>query len=135
METLDVCVGTNHSPAPAGGSGKDAPVSDGSVTEVNAFSRGSRKKSSGSGPLLVIVTGTVTGVPAVSTVPALCGRLLAVALTTVNETVPLNGSASSLPVTGSPKSAISVQVPGSGLSVEAVRPVLVVPVSGSWFWP
>src|SRR5260370_4929855 len=107
METLDVCVGTNHSPAPAGGSGKESPVSDGSVTEVNVFSRGSRKKSSGSGPLLVIVTGTVTGVPAVSTVLALCGRLLAVALTTLNETVPVNRSASSVPATGSADAAVS----------------------------
>src|SRR5262249_50414875 len=134
----DVSVGTITSSGPAdarGGSGKVLPVSDGSATDVKVSRRGSKKKSSGSGPLLVMVTGTVTAWPAGSTVRALCGRPGALALSTLNFTVPLNGSANSLPVTGPAKSAISVQVPGTGLSEVAVRPVLMLPVSGSWFWP
>ena len=67
--TLEVSVGTNQS----GGSpvsGRAAPVVWSSAGQRRLlavwFSRGSTKKSSGAAPLLVTVTGTVTGVPAAS---------------------------------------------------------------------
>ena len=75
------------------------------------------KKSSGAAPLLVIVTGTVTGAPAASVVPALSGSPAALALTSLNSMLPVNGWDTSSPTTGSAKSTMSVQVPATGLSV------------------
>src|SRR3984957_9046771 len=59
----DVSVGTSHSGSLVGGNGMVLAVSGASVSEVSVSSRGSMKKSSGSGPLLVTVTGIVTGFP------------------------------------------------------------------------
>ena len=110
-------------------------VSGASVSEALVASRGSMKKSSGSGPLLVTVTGIVTGLPAASVVWALSGSPAALALVALNLIDPVYGSASSLPTTGSVKATTRVQVPGVWSTVYAVSPVLAFPVSGSWFWP
>ena len=102
---------------PAAGPVRSSCASGASVSVVVVFSRGSMKKSSGAAPLLVMVTGTVTGVPAASFVPALSGSPAALDLTSLNAMLPVNGWDSSLPTTGSAKSTISVHVPGAGLSV------------------
>src|ERR1700722_11236827 len=83
------------------------------------FNRASTKYASGAAPVLVIVTGTVTGVPAARVVILLFGRPEAVTLTALNLMLPLKGWETSLPTTGSAKSTISVQVPGTGLRVYA----------------
>ena len=68
-------------------------------------------------PWLVTVTGTVTGVPAASLVPALSGSPAALTLTWLNWTLPVNGWEISSPTVGSANTTISVQVPGTGLRV------------------
>jgi hypothetical protein len=82
-----------------------------------ALRRGSTKKPSGAAPLLVIFTGTVTGVPAASFVPGLFGSPEALTLTSLNLMLPVNGSETSSPATGSVKATMRVQVPGTGLRV------------------
>ena len=81
---------------------------------VVVFSRGSTKKSSGAAPLLVIVTGTVTGVPAASFVLALFGRPVALTLTSLNLMLPVNGWEISLPPPArrSPRSASRCRATG-----------------------
>src|SRR5215470_6460924 len=118
-ETLDVCAGTRYN----GGtptSGSERPVSGGirgaSVTTALVFSRGSTKKSAAAAPLLVIFTVTLTGWPAVSLVLALLGSPVALALAWLNRMFPVYGWDTSLPTTGSAKSTISVQIPGTGFS-------------------
>ena len=99
----------------------------------SVLSLGSMKKSSGASPLFLIDTGTVTGFPAASVVEALSGRPSAEALVWLNTMSPVNGSASSFPCTGSAKSTISVQVPGTGSRVYAVSESPLAPFR--LFWP
>src|ERR1700690_2996402 len=118
-DTLDVSVGTSQNrPGPVYGSVSPlVGVSPASWMLADVFSRASTKKSSGAAPLLVIDTGTVTGVPAASVVLALSGRPDALTCTLLNLMLPVNGCESSVPATGSATSTASVQVPGTGLSV------------------
>ena len=89
------------------------------VMLVVEFNRASTKYASGAMPVLVIVTGTVTGVPAASTVLLLFGRPDSGDTHGVELDVAAEGLEISLPTTGSAKSTISVQVPGAGLRVYA----------------
>src|SRR5580700_11058166 len=119
---LDASVGTNQSgSAPV--SGRPTPLIwswPASVMLTDWLSRGSMKNSSGAAPLFLIVTGTVTGVPAFSVVEALSGSPGALALTLLNTTLPVYGWENSFPATGSMNATISVQVPGTGFRVYAV---------------
>ena len=98
--TADVSVGMTTSSGPVtrpAAARRCCPSATVSVTEVKVFRRGSKKKSSGSGPLLVIVTGTVTGCARGQHRPGAVRQAAALALETLNRTVPVNGSANSLP--------------------------------------
>src|SRR6202453_4134183 len=104
---LDVSLGTNHSGYWPMFGRVAVAVLDGSVGSVIVtvvFSRGSRNSSCGLTPLLVMVTGTVTAVPAVRVVAALSGRAGADALEALSTMSPLYGWNSSLPATGSANS-------------------------------
>src|SRR5579863_6478076 len=115
---LEVCVGTSHSGSPpVFGSVTLFEVNEASDTDSDPVSRGSMKTSSGAAPLLVIVTGTVIGAPAGSVVLALSGRPTALTLTPLNAMLPVYGSDTSFPTTGSPNATISVHVPATGSSV------------------
>src|ERR1022692_1411632 len=132
--TLDVWAGTNHSGSPvASGRAKLLPKSAARCGLLVVLSRASMKNASGAAPLFVIVTGTVTGVPAASLMPALFGKPAAWALTLSSLILPLNGWEISSPTTGSANSTISVQVPGTGVSVYAVSDRPLVPFRV--FWP
>src|SRR6202042_2785994 len=108
---LEACVGTNHSGTlPV--SGRVSPlvcVRPASVMLALALRRGSTKKPSGAAPLLVIFTGTVTGVPATSFVPGLSGSPEALTLTSLNLMLPGNGSETSSPAPGPGKAPRRVQ--------------------------
>ncbi len=80
-----------------------------------------------------MVTGTVTGGPAGSVVPALSGMPAALTFTALNAMLPVNGWDTSSPTTGSAKSTISVQVPWMGLTAHAVSDVVWLPLME--FWP
>ena len=69
--------------------------------------------------MLVIVTGIVFATPAGRRLLALSGSVGAASPAGANETVPVNGSATSVPGVGEMKVTTSVQVPGSGLSTVA----------------
>src|ERR1700691_4061009 len=119
---LEVCVGTSQNgSAVVMGRGNPLAVGTGARSASGALSvalsRASTKKSSGAAPLLVMVTGTVTGTPAASFVAALSGRPAALALVSLNLTLPVNGWETSSPTIGSAKSTISVQTPGTGCRV------------------
>ncbi len=80
--------------------------------------------------MLVIVTGIVFATPAGSRLLALSGSVGAASWPAgANETVPVNGSATSVPGVGEMKVTTSVQVPGSGLSTVASSGRPVVPLS------
>ena len=79
--------------------------------------------------MLVIFTGTVTGVPAASFVAALSGSPAALTFTALKRMLPVYGWEISFPTTGSAKSTTSVHVPGAGSSVFAVSEVRAVPLS------
>jgi hypothetical protein len=82
-----------------------------------SLSRASMKYCSGAAPLFLIVTGTVTGTPAGSSVRMFFGRPAALALTRSSWMLPLNGWEISSPTTGSTKTTIKVHVPATGLCV------------------
>ena len=79
--------------------------------------------------MFLIVTGTVTGLPAASVVLALSGSPAALALTLLNTTLPVYGSEISFPAVGSVNATISVQVPGTGLRVYALSDSVWVPLT------
>src|ERR1700735_1654850 len=119
---LEVCDGTSQNGSmDVIGSGKPLAVGGGARSASErlwvVLSRASTKKSSGAALLLVMVTGTVTGVPAASVVDALCGRPTALTVTSLNLMLPVNGWETSSPTIGSAKSTTSVQLPGAGLRV------------------
>src|ERR1700728_400037 len=134
-DTLDVPVGTSQDGKPPGiRSATVFELSNGaSATVALVVSLVSMKKSSGASPLFVIVTGTVTGVPAASVVETLSGSPTAEARVWLNTMSPLYGSDTSSPSTGSANSTASVQVPGAGCSVYAVSESPLVP--SRLFWP
>src|ERR1700689_4496738 len=127
---LDASVGTNQSgSAPVSGRPTPLIVSwPASVIVADWFSRGSTKNSSACAPLFLIVTGTVTAVPAASFVLVRSGRPAALTLTLLNSTLPVNGCENSFPATGSVNATISVQVPRTGLRVYAVAVSVWVPL-------
>src|SRR5260370_27756346 len=91
-DRLDVCVGTSHCGGNCTVSGSVRPVAGASGARAMlwlALRRGSMKKASGAAPWLVIVTGTVTGLPAASLVPAASGSPAALTLTLLNWTWPV----------------------------------------------
>src|SRR5689334_17054066 len=111
----------NHCGGPTT-SGRASPLAwenGASARVVGESSLGSRKKSSAWPPLLVMVTGTVTGWPAGSVVLALSGMPAALSVTALNAMLPENGWDTSSPTTGLAKSTISVQVPWMGLTAHA----------------
>src|SRR6202050_1271535 len=140
---LEASLGTNHSGnwTPVFGEGAVAVLggSVGSVIVTVVSSRGSRNSSCGLAPLLVMVTGTVTAVPAFRVVAALSGSAGADALEALNTMSPLYGWNSSLPATGSANSMISVHLPDTGFTAYADAPsMLTAPVVPGWptpFWP
>src|SRR6202050_1502131 len=139
---LDVAFGTNHSGTSPRFGRVAVDVLDGivgSVIMTFVSSRGSRNSSCGLAPLLVMVTGTVTAVPAFKVVAALSGSVGADALEALNTMSPLYGWNSSLPATGSANSMISVHLPDTGFTAYADAPsMLTAPVVPGWptpFWP
>lgn len=91
-DRLDVCVGMNQvgkSPFIGRGTVSDDGGMAASVIVFDTVSRGSMKKSSGASPLLVMLSGTVTGVPEASVVVALSGSPAALALVSLNTMFPV----------------------------------------------
>src|SRR5580700_10741728 len=129
-ETDDDSVGMNHwgDPTTSGRARPEAWLKGASETVSLVLSRGSKKKSSAWVPLLVIVTGTVTGVPAGRVVLVLSGSAGALTFTLLNLTVPVNACETSSPTTGSAKSTMSVHVPEAGFAVYAVSESPLLPL-------
>src|SRR5580658_9428302 len=84
--------------------------------------RGSMKNDSGEVPVLVTVTGTVTGVPAASWVLAESGRPAADTDGWLSFMVTVKGSVSATPDTWGANTTISVQVPAVGESTWSCDP-------------
>src|SRR5580658_2163639 len=84
--------------------------------------RGSMKNDSGEVPVLVTLTGTVTGVPAARMVLAESGRPAAEAAGELSFIATVNGSESATPETWGAKTTTSVHVPATGESTWSWAP-------------
>src|ERR1700722_2671207 len=117
-ETDVASVGMNHCGEPTT-SGRESPLAwekGASARVVAEFSLGSTKKSSAWSPRFVILTGTVSGVPPASLVPARSGSPGADTRTALKLMLPWKGCDTSSPFTGSAKSTMSVHRPEIGLA-------------------